>query len=53
MLAQWQPLEDPTSFTASFRAWRRALKMAAPEEKAQSQVQIYGNSTIVSAPAVE
>ncbi|KAI0730614.1 TFP11-domain-containing protein [Earliella scabrosa] len=53
MLAQWQPLEDPTAFTASFRAWRRVLKMAAAEEKPQNQVQVYGNSTVVSASVVE
>lgn len=53
MLTQWQPLEDPTAFTASFRVWRRALKMAAPEEKLESQVQVYGSSTVVSASVVE
>lgn len=48
----WQPLEDPTAFTANFRTWRRALKMASPEEKPVTQVQVYGSSTVVSvAPA--
>ncbi|RPD53373.1 TFP11-domain-containing protein [Lentinus tigrinus ALCF2SS1-7] len=53
MLTQWQPLEDPTAFTASFRAWRRALKMASPEEKKHDQVQVYGSSTVVSASVVQ
>ena len=53
MLAQWQPLEDPTAFTSNFRTWRRALKMAAPEEKPTHQVQVYGSSTVVSVPVVE
>ncbi|KAI1791848.1 TFP11-domain-containing protein [Ganoderma leucocontextum] len=53
MLSQWQPLEDPTAFTANFRTWRRALKMAAPEEKPAHQVQVYGSSTVVSVPVVE
>ncbi|KAH9893377.1 TFP11-domain-containing protein [Cubamyces lactineus] len=53
MLASWRPLEDPTAFTANFRAWRRALKMAAPEDKPRDQVQVYGNSTVVVAPMVE
>ncbi|TBU40977.1 TFP11-domain-containing protein [Dichomitus squalens] len=53
MLAQWQPLEDPTAFTASFRAWRRALKMAIPGDKPVNQVQVYGSSTVVSTPIVE
>ena len=37
MLAQWQPVEDSTAFTSSFRTWRRALKMATPEEKPTHQ----------------
>ena len=54
MLTQWQPLEDPAAFTASFRAWRRALKMAAPEEKRDDQLQVYGSSsTVVSASVVQ
>ncbi|CDO68375.1 hypothetical protein BN946_scf184815.g22 [Trametes cinnabarina] len=53
MLATWRPLEDPTAFTANFRAWRRALKMAAPEEKPQLQVQVYGSSTVISNVTVE
>ena len=53
MLAQWQPLEDPTAFTSHFRMWRRALKMAVPGEKPIHQVQVYGGSTVLSAPAVE
>ncbi|KAI0704460.1 TFP11-domain-containing protein [Cerioporus squamosus] len=53
MLTQWQPLEDPTAFTASFRAWRRALKMAAPEERRDDQVQVYGSSTVLTAPVVQ
>ncbi|KAL1941290.1 hypothetical protein VTO73DRAFT_7502 [Trametes versicolor] len=54
MLTSWQPLEDPTAFTANFRTWRRALKMASPEEKPVTQVQVYGSSTVVSVvPVVE
>ncbi|KAJ8481631.1 hypothetical protein ONZ51_g5877 [Trametes cubensis] len=53
MLASWRPLEDPTAFTANFRAWRRALKMAVPEDKPRDQVQVYGSSTVVVAPMVE
>ncbi|KAI0738635.1 TFP11-domain-containing protein [Daedaleopsis nitida] len=53
MLTQWQPLENPTAFTANFRAWRRALKMTTAEGQPQHQVQVYGSSTVVSAPTVE
>ncbi|EMD39286.1 hypothetical protein CERSUDRAFT_112934 [Gelatoporia subvermispora B] len=48
MLAQWQPLEDPTAFTTTFRLWRRALKMASQEEQPRDQVQVYGSSTVIS-----
>ncbi|KAI0769250.1 GC-rich sequence DNA-binding factor-like protein-domain-containing protein [Irpex lacteus] len=47
LLAQWQPLEEPTAFVSTFRLWRRALKMAEPEEPI-SQVQVYGSSTIIT-----
>ncbi|OBZ73835.1 Tuftelin-interacting protein 11 [Grifola frondosa] len=50
LLAQWQPLEDPTLFTPIFRMWRRALKMTA-EDKIENQVQVYGSGTIVSTSA--
>ena len=53
MLTQWQPLQDPTAFTANFRAWRRAFKMAAPKEKVENQVQVLGSSTVISTPVVE
>ncbi|KAI0832099.1 TFP11-domain-containing protein [Trametes gibbosa] len=51
MLMSWQPLEDPTAFTANFRLWRRALKMATQEDRISNQVQVYGSSTVVSASA--
>ncbi|KAI0628035.1 TFP11-domain-containing protein [Trametes polyzona] len=53
MLTSWQPLEDPTAFTANFRTWRRALKMAAPDDKPPAQVQVYGSSTVVSTSTVD
>ena len=52
MLAQWQPLEDPTKFTSTFRLWRQALKMNVPDEKPENEVQVYGSSTTISSPAV-
>lgn len=52
MLAQWQPLEDPTAFTQLFRLWRGALKMTVVEEKPPDQLQVYGSSTVLSAVPV-
>ncbi|KAI0079346.1 TFP11-domain-containing protein [Panus rudis PR-1116 ss-1] len=48
MLAQWNPLEDPSEFTKNFRLWRRALKMTVPEETNDAQVQVYGSSTVIT-----
>ncbi|KAI0773263.1 TFP11-domain-containing protein [Trametes elegans] len=53
MLTSWRPLEDPTAFTANFRSWRRALKMATQEERPQNQVQVFGSSTVVSTAKLE
>lgn len=54
MLTQWQPLEDPQAFVSDFRAWRKALKMAEPEDDAPvQQVQVYGSSTVISSSAAE
>ena len=52
VLAQWQPLQDPTAFTATFKQWRRAFKLSSVEEKPpESQMQVYGSSMVV-APVV-
>ena len=51
MFASWQPLENPTDFTANFRLWRKALKMNIPDETGVTQVQVYGSSTIITTPA--
>lgn len=52
MLAEWQPLVDPTAFTPMFKLWRGALKMAVPDEKPQDQVQVYGSSVVVTTAPV-
>lgn len=51
LLAQWQPLEDPTKLTSTFRLWRQALKMNFPEEKPVNELQVYGSSTTISPSA--
>lgn len=49
MLTQWQPLEDPQAFVFDLRVWRKALKMAEPEETVPvQQIQVYGSSTVIS-----
>lgn len=48
MVAQWNPLEDPTAFISTFRNWRQALKLGNTEEKPQTQVDVYGTRTIIN-----
>jgi hypothetical protein len=48
MVAQWHPLEEPTTFISTFRSWRRALKLSDVDEKPQTQVDVYGTKTIIS-----
>ena len=50
MLAQWQPLEDPTMFTGHFKQWRKAFRMSADETPPDAQVQVYGSSAVVAPP---
>jgi tuftelin-interacting protein 11 len=52
MVANWNPLEDPSAFISTFRTWRRALRVSAHEEKPPStEVDIYGSQTIRATPA--
>lgn len=48
MVAQWNPLEEPTAFISTFRNWRQALKLGDAEEKPQGQVDVYGTRTYIS-----
>jgi tuftelin-interacting protein 11 len=50
MVANWNPLEDPTAFVSTFRTWRRALRVNTTEEKPQTQVDVYGSKIISAAP---
>lgn len=48
MVAQWNPLEDPSAFITTFRTWRRALKLNEIDVKPQAQVDVYGTKTYIS-----
>ncbi|KAF5315990.1 hypothetical protein D9758_018112 [Tetrapyrgos nigripes] len=52
MVAQWNPLEEPTTFISTFRNWRRAL-LINEEKTPQMQVDVYGSQTISVTPAIE
>ncbi|TEB36634.1 TFP11-domain-containing protein [Coprinellus micaceus] len=47
MVANWNPLEDPSAFLSTFREWRRALKVST-ETQPTTQVDIYGARTTIS-----
>lgn len=47
MVANWNPLEQPSLFLPTFRSWQRALKINDGEIPSQTQVDVYGTRTIV------
>jgi tuftelin-interacting protein 11 len=51
LVANWNPLEQPSSFLSTFRLWKRALKINDVDIPSQTQVDVYGAQTIVE-PAV-
>ncbi|CCM06199.1 uncharacterized protein FIBRA_08442 [Fibroporia radiculosa] len=53
ILAQWQPLEEPLTFTQIFRSWKGALRMTVQDDRPQDRVQVYGSSTIISTAPIE
>lgn len=46
MVAQWQPLENPSEFNGTFRTWRRALKLSDSQEQPLAQLDVYGAVSI-------
>lgn len=48
LVANWNPLEQPSSFLSIFRSWQRALKINDVEIPSQRQVDVYGTTTAVT-----
>ncbi|KAF8159556.1 GC-rich sequence DNA-binding factor-like protein-domain-containing protein [Crassisporium funariophilum] len=48
MVANWNPLEEPSLFLSTFRSWRQALKINEVEKPPQTQVDVYGSKTFVA-----
>lgn len=46
MVANWDPLADPTFFLPVFRLWRKALKVNDEEPPPDTQVDVYGTKSI-------
>ena len=43
MVANWNPLEDPSTFASTFRSWRRALRVTTTEDKPPlTVINVYG-----------
>ncbi|KAF8817454.1 Sip1/TFIP11 interacting protein [Phlegmacium glaucopus] len=51
MVANWNPLEQPSLFLLTFQSWRRALKINDAEIPSQTQVDVYGARNI-AAPTI-
>ena len=45
LVANWNPLEQPSSFLSTFRLWQRALKINNVEIPSRTQVDVYGTQT--------
>jgi tuftelin-interacting protein 11 len=51
LVANWNPLEQPSSFLSTFRLWQRALKINDVKIPSRTQVDVYGTQTTVT-PAI-
>lgn len=48
LVANWNPLEQPSLFLSTFRSWQRALKINDVEIPSRTQVDVYGTQTNVT-----
>ncbi|KAF8845056.1 TFP11-domain-containing protein [Paxillus ammoniavirescens] len=53
IVAQWNPLEDPSALVSTFRTWKQALKVNLVEQPPQTQIDVYGTRTIAPPPIIE
>ena len=53
MIAQWNPLLDPSTLVSTFRTWKQALKVNVVEQSSQTQVSLHGVQAVVPLPVVE
>ncbi|KAF8892139.1 GC-rich sequence DNA-binding factor-like protein-domain-containing protein [Infundibulicybe gibba] len=49
MVADWDPLQDPTAFISTLKGWRRALRITENIKQPQSEVDVYGSTTVPAA----
>ncbi|KAF8141606.1 TFP11-domain-containing protein [Boletus edulis] len=53
IVAQWNPLVDPSTLVSTFRTWKQALKVNLAEQPSQTQVSLYGAGAVDRTPVVE
>ncbi|KIK96718.1 hypothetical protein PAXRUDRAFT_825661 [Paxillus rubicundulus Ve08.2h10] len=53
IVAQWNPLQDPSALVSTFRTWKQALKVNLVEQPPETQVDVYGTRTIAPPPIIE
>lgn len=53
IVAQWNPLLDPSTLVSTFRTWKQALKINLVEQAPQTQVNVYGAPAVASSSVTE
>ncbi|KAF9240731.1 TFP11-domain-containing protein [Melanogaster broomeanus] len=53
IVAQWNPLLDPSALVSTFRTWKQALKVNLVEQPPQTQLDVYGARTVAPPPIIE
>ncbi|KAH7890776.1 TFP11-domain-containing protein [Phlebopus sp. FC_14] len=54
VVAQWNPLKNPSTLVSTFRTWKQALRINDVEQRPQNQVEVYGApASAIPLPAVE
>lgn len=53
IVAQWDPLQDPSGLVTTFRTWKQALKINTVDDTPETQIDIYGARTVAPRPAIE
>jgi tuftelin-interacting protein 11 len=48
MVANWNPLREPTAFVSTFRAWQRALRVSSNEDKPPPAVDNYSSPAVTT-----
>ncbi|KAG2075749.1 TFP11-domain-containing protein [Suillus decipiens] len=53
IVAQWNPLQDPSGLVTTFRTWKQVLKVNSIDKPPDTQIDIYGAHAVATPPAIE